>query len=205
MPIESQPAGETAAAGVERSTSVERACGPCSLCCTVLRVDEIAKLGGTPCQHLRADAAGCGIHPRRPGICRAYRCLWLRGKLGDDDRPDRLGAVLDLVETGPVLRLSIRQATPDAYDRSPRLQEIAEEFRAFVPVRITDVDDVLDPDRPFRVLLPGGEEQRIAGEQIRVMRDGIAIETRRAAWPQRLARRIALRWQARKLRRIGSA
>jgi Fe-S-cluster containining protein len=206
MPVEPHPKGESArsaTATIEPTAGKDRACGSCSLCCTVLRVDEIAKLGGTPCQHLRPDN-GCEIYDQRPGICRAYRCLWLRGKLRDQDRPDRLGAVLDLVATGPDLRLSIRQASPDSYDRSSRLQEIAEDFRAFMPVRITDVDDVLDPDRPFRVLLPGGEEQLVAGEEIRVIRDGIEVETRRAPWPQRVARRITLRWRATKLRRIGS-
>lgn len=208
MPPESQSRTEragSAPASLELAGVDERVCGPCSLCCSVLRVDEIAKLGGTPCRHLRSDGHGCGIHDRRPGICRSYRCLWLRGKLRDEDRPDRLGAVLDLVSTGPELRLSIRQATPDAYDRSPRLREIADEFRSFVPVRITDVDEVLDPDRPFRVLLREGEELRISGDEIRVVRAGVEVETRRAPWPQRIARRIALRWRAARLRRIGSA
>lgn len=189
------PAAEDAA--------TQRSCGACSLCCTVLRVDEIAKLAGTTCEHVR-EAGGCEIHAARPQICRAYRCLWLRGKLEDTDRPDKLGAVLDLLPVGGGLRLSIRQARPDAFETSPRLQEIAAEFRNSMPVRITDVDDVLDPDRPFRVLLADGEEQRVGGELISIVRDGEVVEIRRLPWLERWVRRIALRWRAASLWRIGS-
>ena len=182
----------------------KRSCGECSLCCTVLRVDELAKLGGTPCRHLSSEGHGCGIHAQRPNICRAYECLWLRGKLRDDDRPDKLGAVIDIARTGQSLRLAIREATPGAYDRSPRLQEIAAEFREWMPVRITDVDKALDPDRPFRLLLANGVEQRVAGETITTLRNGLETGRERFPWTQRVSRRITLRWQAWKLRRIGA-
>jgi len=93
----------------------------------VLRVDELRKLGGTPCVHQHAGD-GCRIHATRPGICRAYRCLWLGGALRDGDRPDALGAVLDVVSTGASTWLEIREAEPGAYERSPRLREIAHEL-----------------------------------------------------------------------------
>jgi hypothetical protein len=194
--------------GTRTVTDTERSCGECSLCCTVLRVDEIAKLGGTPCIHLLpSDDAGdgcCGIHDTRPGICRGYRCLWLRGRLGEQDRPDRLGAVLDLVPTGTGLRLSIREAHPGVFDRSKRLQEIAADFREHLPVRITDVHDVLDPDRPFRVLLAAGQEQKVTGDVVTTLQDGVETESRRSPWPERLARRASLAWHGYKLRRLGS-
>jgi hypothetical protein len=166
-------------------------------------VDEIAKLGGTPCQHIQ-DGGGCGIHSTRPSICQGYECLWLRGRLREEDRPDRLGAVVDLVPAGVGLRLSIRQMAPGLYDASPRLQEIASEFRELMPVRITDVADVLDPERPFRILLANGEEQIVAGDTVTLLRDGVEIETQRIPWPERLARRIVLRWRGFRLRQIGS-
>jgi len=187
----------------ERDGSPARECGECSLCCTVLRVDEIAKLGGTTCQHVRAGG-GCSIHARRPGICRGYECMWLRGKFRDEDRPDRLQAVLDLVPSGETVRLSIRQATPNVFDASRRLQEIAAEFREQMPVRITDVSAVLDADHPFRVLLPNGEEHRVEGEQVITLRRGEEIETIRISALQRWVRRILLRWRRFQLRRSGS-
>jgi hypothetical protein len=177
-----------------------RACGPCSLCCVVLRVDEIGKPGGTPCPEL-SPGGGCGIHATRPGICRAYRCLWLQGGLEEEDRPDRLGAVLDVVPVGETLRLEIREAERGRFAASPRLREIAERYRPFMPVRITDVEEALDPDAPFRVLLPGGIEHRVAGERITLYRDGRELGTRRLPLLERLARRAALAWSRRKLRR----
>lgn len=184
-------------------SEVTRSCGPCSLCCRVLRVDEIGKLGGARCLHQRA-AGGCGIHPTRPAICRAYRCLWLSGGLREPDRPDRLGAVLDLVNEGAGPWLAVRQAEPGALERSERLREIAEEFRGSLPVRVTDVADALDADRPYRVLLPGGEEHRVAGDRVEILRDGLPVETRRLPWLERQVRRLVLGFRRLRLRRFAS-
>jgi hypothetical protein len=186
----------------------QRVCGECSLCCTVLRVDELRKLGGVPCRELRApDAArelggACGIHERRPPICRGYRCLWLGGGLDEEDRPDRLGAVLDLVTTGAETRLEIHEAEPGVFDRSPRLREVAERYRAAMPVRILDVGDVADPDRPYRILRPGGEEERVHGERMTRSLDGRVIEERRLPWLERTIRRARIAWQRRRLARF---
>ena len=175
-----------------------RACGPCSLCCTVLRVDALQKLGGVDCVHQRA-AGGCAIHPRRPDVCRAYRCLWLGGGLRDDDRPDRLGAVLDLVTRGASTWLEIREARPGAFERSPRLREIAESFRETMPVRIADAADVLDPERRFRVLLPDGEERRVEGEWTTVLAPGRPALRVRLPRLERWLRRVQLGWRRRRL------
>jgi hypothetical protein len=177
-----------------------RACGACSVCCTVLRVDELAKLGGVACLHQRAEG-GCTIHPRRPAICRVYACLWLRGRLDDADRPDRLGAVLDLASRGGLPELVIHEAAPGAFDGSARLREIAEAYRGSMPVRMHEYGEALDPDRRFRVLLPGGEEQRVAGERVELWRDGARIAERRLPWLERLLRRGALAWRRLRLRR----
>jgi Fe-S-cluster containining protein len=168
----------------------------------VLRVDELSKLAGVPCPELTAGS-GCGIYATRPKICRSYRCLWLKGGLEEGDRPDRLGAVLDLFAQGTGVRLEIRQARRDAFDRSPRLQEIAEQYRSSMPVRITDVDDVLDPDRPFRVLLADGEENRVTGDVVETYRGGRHVGTQRAGWPLRAARQVQVWARKLRLRRFG--
>ncbi len=170
----------------------DRACGPCTLCCTLLRVDELDKLGGEPCPQLAADGSGCGIHATRPTICRRYRCLWLQGGLEEADRPDRVGAVLDLLTTAGTTHLAVRLASPDGYETSPRLREIAERFRAAMPVRITDSDDPMDPETPVRILLPEGDEHRVRGDEIRVFRDGREVARRRLPLVQRAARRVMM-------------
>ena len=182
------------------SDVADRVCGECSLCCTVLRVDPLAKLAGTPCTHLGRGGAGCSIYAARPPICREYRCLWLRGGLAPEDRPDRLGAVLDLWARGTDVRLDIRQPLPGIFDRSPRLQRIAARYRDTMAVRITDVGDVMNPDRPFRVLLPDGSENRVRGDIVETVRKGGRVETRRSPWLERAVRRWLGKRRLRKLR-----
>lgn len=196
---DNEAGGRVADSGKAESSAeaAERQCGACSLCCTVLRVDELGKLAGTPCRHQRLDdpRGGCGIHASRPGICRRYRCLWLGGSLAEDDRPDRLGAVLSLASDGLTPTLFVHEARPGAFDASPRLQAIAERFRTTVPVRIAPAADVLNPDRPHRLLLADGEEHRIEGAVTRVYRDGALVETRRLSALERGFRRLTVALQ----------
>ena len=103
------------------SSQPARSCGACSLCCTVLRVDELKKLGGVDCQHQRKPGEfdepksfGCAIHDRRPQICRSYHCLWIAGGLSAGDRPDKLGAVVDILgSAGIVLDVSHENVIKD--------------------------------------------------------------------------------------------
>jgi len=169
-----------------------RACGSCSLCCKVPRVDELHKLGGAPCPQLRSSGGGCGIHPTRPSICRAYHCLWLQGGLEDEDRPDRLGAVTDLVSEGGMTRLAIREAFPGAFDTTPRLQDIAVLFRQTMPVRISSTRDVLDPDAPYRMLLPNGDTHEVSGEWTHVTHADGTTERLRLPWLERRVRRLVV-------------
>lgn len=163
------------------------------MCCTVLRVDELRKLGGVSCAAL--GARGCTIYERRPQICRAYRCLWLQGRLDAGDRPDRLGAVLDLVHEGGAALLAIREAVPGATEANPRLAAIAAHWREAMPVRITRAADALRSDAPVRTLLAGGEELVATGDTAVRLRDGTELERMRAPWLERLARRLRLAWQ----------
>lgn len=181
VPAEGSPRARRAAA---------RECGACSLCCSVLRVDELGKRAGVDCVHQRGRE-GCAIHATRPSICRAYECLWLQGGLEDAERPDRTGGVVDLETTGIGLRLGIREVRRGAFDESPALQAIAARYREQMPVRISDAQDVMNPDRPFRVLLADGVEQRVAGDRIETYRDGVLVEQKRLPWAEWLGRRLS--------------
>ena len=127
--------------------------------------------------------------------------LWLKGGLPEESRPDRLGAVLDVFHDGAQARLEIRESRSGAFDNSPELAEIAERYRASMPVRITDVEAVLDPDRSYRVLLPSGEEHRVRGEWTEIYRGGNFVERRRLSFLERLTRRSLLAWRRNRLRR----
>lgn len=177
-----------------RRRAAERACGPCSLCCTVLRVDELDKPAGDDCPHQCGDR-GCGIYETRPQICRAYECLWRQGGLEEDERPDVTGGIVDLETVGVGLRLSIRVKRRGDFEKSSRLQAIAERYRNEIPVRVSDAEDVMNPDRPFRVLLPRGVLHHVEGERIDVYHDGVHVERRVLPWAERWARRISIAWR----------
>ena len=169
----------------------------------MLRVDELAKPAGQDCPHQRG-VEGCGIYQTRPPICRGYQCLWLQGGLEDAERPDRTGGIIDLEGRGTGVQLGIREIRPGAFDASPALQAIAERYREQMPVRISDTEDVMNPDRPFRVLLASGVEHRVAGEWSEVFEDGAFRERRRLGWAERLARRVGIWWRMRGLDRVTS-
>ena len=176
-----------------------RSCGTCSLCCTVLRVDEIGKRAGEDCTHQRGEK-GCGIYETRPPICRGYQCLWRQGGLEEDERPDATGGIVDLETVGVGLRLDIRLKERGQFERSPKLLAIAERYRSEMPVRITDAEDVMNPDRPFQVLLPEGVSHHIEGMRIDVYRDGVLAEQRVLGWADRWARRVSIWWRNQRLR-----
>jgi len=186
--------GPEGAARERRAAS--RSCGTCSLCCTVLRVDELGKRAGEDCRHQRGDK-GCGIYEARPPICRSYRCLWRQGGLEDDERPDATGGIVDLETVGVGLRLGIRLRELGQFERSPNLVAIAERYRSEMPVRITDAEDVMNPDRPFRVLLPERVLHHVEGIRIDVYRDGELIEEKILPWAERWARQLSIWWRNR--------
>jgi hypothetical protein len=82
------------------------------------------------------------------------------------------------------------------FERSPKLRAIAERYRSEMPVRITDAEDVMNPDRPFQVLLADGIEQRVAGVRIEIYRDGVLVEKRVLPRLERLARKISIWWRS---------
>lgn len=111
----------------------DRHCGPCSACCTVLHIDELQKLAGVACRHLkhpvdRAEGA-CGVYgdlAKQPAVCRAWYCLWRRGLGEDSERPDRIGVMLQpsikYIPGTTTLGISAHEILPGALDQ-PRTLE----------------------------------------------------------------------------------
>jgi uncharacterized protein len=70
----------------------KRQCGPCTVCCTELKIPQLRKEARVPCRHL--TASGCGIYETRPDVCREFLCGWrLFEEMGDDWRPDLSGVM----------------------------------------------------------------------------------------------------------------
>ena len=53
-----------------------RSCGPCTLCCQVLEIDEFDKPAGMLCSNCKLGG-GCKIYKKRPDVCRDFECEWL--------------------------------------------------------------------------------------------------------------------------------
>jgi hypothetical protein len=73
-----------------------RSCGTCTLCCTVLAIDQpdIQKEAGVTCRHCRG---GCAVYETRPVLCRDFHCGWRQLPILDEDwRPDRSGVFVDV-------------------------------------------------------------------------------------------------------------
>lgn len=77
-----------------------RTCGGCQACCEVIGIypdNDRSKPPTSPafekCEHQCED--GCAIYSRRPTPCFVYRCMWHLGWGSDDDRPDKLGLILE--------------------------------------------------------------------------------------------------------------
>lgn len=75
-----------------------RECGDCTVCCTFLSVKDLT-IYGQPCKH---ECGGCTVYgtDERPKVCAQFKCLWLAGAVGRDerDRPDQSGLLFYLPE-----------------------------------------------------------------------------------------------------------
>jgi hypothetical protein len=70
-------------------TRAARTCDGCTACCFVMGVAEVPTPFYSRCPHI--CESGCDIYGKHPGACRDFYCEWLIGRLGSDERPDKLG------------------------------------------------------------------------------------------------------------------
>jgi hypothetical protein len=70
-----------------------RRCGDCTLCCTVMGVDDYpgGKDPGVQCPDV--CSRGCRVYATRPQTCRDFACLWVQGGLPKWMRPNKIGIV----------------------------------------------------------------------------------------------------------------
>jgi len=76
---------------------VDRVCGGCNACCSVLAIQELKKPAGQDCTHLDRSKPEhhCTVYETRPRDCSDYTCAWVRepGFGGDEHRPDKIGVL----------------------------------------------------------------------------------------------------------------
>jgi hypothetical protein len=97
-----------------------RACGECSLCCKLIRVDAFAKAPGTWCAHCAPGSGGCTIYDSRPAECRDFYCAWMVSpSLGEEWRPSRCKLVLRVEADGRLIAVHVDPSDPAAWRREP--------------------------------------------------------------------------------------
>ena len=87
-----------------------------------------------PCKH--QGSGGCAIYDTRPGPCAQYSCMWLLGWGADEDRPDRLGLLLEVNAREP--DICFVNETRTGAVREPRASALLLAVRAQVPVVIVE-------------------------------------------------------------------
>lgn len=110
--------------------AVAPGCDGCTLCCTVLGVEEIEKVRGHACRYI--DTVGCSVHRSRigrdgmvqPESCALFVCGWLASqslpparRMSPTMRPDRCGVVLGPIdEDNPrKLHVNVDPTRPDSW------------------------------------------------------------------------------------------
>jgi hypothetical protein len=101
-------------------TSVGKSCGPCTLCCKVMEIEELKKPVGSWCSHCE-PGKGCTIYGSHPPSCQDFTCQWLlESSMPDEFRPDRARvAVLVADGEGPRLIARCDPSNPTAWQREP--------------------------------------------------------------------------------------
>lgn len=157
-----------------------RGCGTCTLCCKVLRIDELAKPQGTWCP--KCDVGrGCAIYADRPGECRSFYCGYLTVEgLGPEWWPAKSKIVLVSELGGKRIAAHMDPARPDAWRNEPFYSQLKrwaqdgvithDQVVAYVGNRVT----VIFPDEDVS-LGPVAANERIVTRQTRTDQ-GVKLE-----------------------------
>lgn len=113
--------------------AANRKCGPCTVCCTVLAVDELQKKRHVQCEHVNEN--GCGIYETKPHSCNKFKCAWLEGApmFGPQMRPDLCGVVAWPELTAAGYTLLLDEVEPGAFDK-PEIRKLLDACNVHVPL-----------------------------------------------------------------------
>ena len=110
---------------------MKRECGSCTLCCKLIGVEELKKPQNVWCRHCNIGQ-GCKIYDTRPQGCRDFSCLWLKGLIPEELKPNDVHHVFDMTLDGKRL---VVHSDPDRQHR----QRIVEDFMEKVAQAGVDV------------------------------------------------------------------
>lgn len=110
-----------------------RSCGTCSLCCTVMGVEELQKPRDTKCVHL-TTLGRCNCYSTRPASCAGFNCLWLQGLLPKELQPERCRAVAMTNSLGDMVVFQIHPKDRGAHLRGHLAHTIEKLASGGIPV-----------------------------------------------------------------------
>lgn len=125
--------------GQNSSKAQTRSCGGCNVCCTVMTVTPLNKPGGAVCPH--QTEAGCGIYEDRPGVCRAWHCMWVRDNgrvFREEERPDKSGVFFTASKPDPKTgnqMIYVHQVREGTAEAAPG-RAIIERLGALLPIKV---------------------------------------------------------------------
>jgi hypothetical protein len=109
-----------------------RSCGDCSMCCKIMRVDELDKPQGVWCRHCAPGKGGCTIHETRPFVCRDYRCGWLiSSDIGPEWQPSICKMVINFEKDMIRISVHVDPGHPAAWRREPYYSQFKQWSRRF--------------------------------------------------------------------------
>jgi hypothetical protein len=97
-----------------------RACGTCTMCCKLTKIDAVQKPAGIWCRHCK-PGKGCTIYATRPNECRQFFCAWMTMPgLGDEWKPTQSKMVVAVHgKNGSRMTVHVDPQRPDAWRAEP--------------------------------------------------------------------------------------
>jgi hypothetical protein len=110
---------------VEAAILPGRACGHCSLCCKLLRIEAFDKPEGRWCSHCSPGNIGRKIYDERPDECRDSYCAWLTAiDVGQEWYPIKCKMVLYAEAEGNRIALHVDPSWPSAWREEPYYSQL---------------------------------------------------------------------------------
>jgi hypothetical protein len=110
-------------AGADQPLVPGRACGECTMCCTLPRIEVLDKPELTPCRH---QHHGCTIYPDRPAPCREFFCGWRALPfVADHWYPPESGMMVFPMASEKRLTVHVDEARPHAWQQQPYAADLA--------------------------------------------------------------------------------
>jgi len=143
-----------------------RECGSCTMCCKLLRIEELGKAEGEWCTHC-AIGKGCTIYDTRPEACRGFYCGWLTLPMLDDKWfPAKAKLMVFPSPDGGRLNILVDPSRPGGWREEPYYSEIRG-WAKHAGARIQVV--VMVGSRLIAVLPDGEIDLGVVGERDRLV------------------------------------